>query len=56
MVWQEGVTQIIMLTNLNEGGKVGRSTLHVAVFTINMHDRGMGEKSLDIIHFGVDYF
>ena len=44
MVWQEGVTQIIMLTNLKEGGKVGRWSLRVAVFTINMHDLGMGEK------------
>jgi len=23
MVWQEGVTQIVMLTNIQEGGKVG---------------------------------
>ena len=34
MVWQEGVTQIVMLTNIQEGGKVGRyiSLLSVSLF------------------------
>ena len=34
MIWQEGVTQIIMLTNTTEGGKVGRPILCAAVFVL----------------------
>ena len=34
MIWQEGVTHIIMLTNTKEGGKVGRPTLCAAVFVL----------------------